>query len=290
MTRTVTAATAREELDAATAALARGGVETPRADAEWLLADVLGVGRAALGLALDAPLAAEAARRYGAAVCRRAAREPLQQILGWEAFRGIRLRVTPEVLVPRPETEILVDVALALVGNPPRPRSLRVVDVGTGSGAIACAIAAERAARVLAIDRSPAAAAVARDNVRALALESRVSVVVGDLLDPVAVRADLIVSNPPYLTTAMLRALPPEVARHEPRGAVDGGADGLDVIRPLVAAAPARLAPGGAIALETAGGPQAARVAGLLREAGFVEVVVRADLVGVQRFVTGRML
>jgi release factor glutamine methyltransferase len=184
----------RDDVAAATAALADAGIETARADAEWLLAGLLGVGRAGLTLGLDAGLDADTARRYDAAVRRRAAREPLQRILGWEGFRSLRLRVTPDVLVPRPETETLVDWALALA---PAPRL--VIDVGTGSGCIACAIAAERpSARVIALDDAPAAAAAAQANVDALRLGDRVTVVAGDLLEALGTgRADLIVANLP---------------------------------------------------------------------------------------------
>lgn len=275
----------RDDLAAATATLARAGVETPRADAEWLLAGLRGVGRATLALALDAKLDAETARRYDAAVRRRAGREPLQQILGWEGFCGLRLTVTPDVLVPRPETETLVGWALELVA---RPRL--IIDVGTGSGCIACAIATERpAARVVAVDSSAAAAVVARTNVDALALGARVSVVVADLLETLgAVGADLIVANLPYIPTPMLPTLPPEVARHEPASALDGGADGLELIRRLIATARARLAAGGVLVLETAGGTQTPVVVERLRTAGFTGVATRPDLSGVERFVAGR--
>lgn len=275
----------REDLAAATDRLARAGIDTPRADAEWLLAGLLGVGRASLALGLDTRLDTETARRYAAAVRRRARREPLQQILGWEVFRGLRLGVTPDVLVPRPETEVLVEWALELVGD------LRLaVDVGTGSGCIACAIAAERpAARVIAVDRSPAAAAVARANADVLGLADRVGVVAADLLAPLGdVRADLVVANLPYVPTATYATLSPEVAEHEPRSAVDGGIDGLAEIRRLVAAAPAWLARGGWLVVETAGGTQAPEVVALMRTAGFTEVATRRDLAGVGRFVAGR--
>jgi release factor glutamine methyltransferase len=278
------AVTVAEWLDSAAAELGAAGVETPRVDAEWLLAHCLAVERMTLRLAPARALADEAAARYAAAVARRARREPLQQIVGSQEFRSVRVRVTRAVLVPRPETEMLVEWALELL---PAGDAL-VVDVGTGSGCIACAIAAERpAARVVAIERSPAAAAVARDN--AAHLGPRVRVLVGDLLAPLGdLRADLIVSNPPYLDAALMAALPPEVAEFEPRAAVDGGADGLDVIRPLVAGAHARLRPGGALVLETAGGEQARRVAALLRAAFFTQVSLRRDLAGVERFVAGR--
>jgi release factor glutamine methyltransferase len=275
----------RDDLVAATDTLARAGVDTPRADAEWLLAGLRGVGRAALALELDTDLDAETAQRYDAAVRRRAGREPLQHILGWEGFRGLRLTVTPDVLVPRPETESLVTWALELVVSP-----RLVIDVGTGSGCIACAIATERpAARVVAVDCFPAAAAVARTNVDALAVGARVTVVVADLLEALgAVGADLIVANLPYIPTPVLPTLPPEVARHEPASALDGGADGLQVIRRLIATARARLAAGGALVLETAGGTQTPVVVELMRTAGFTGVATRLDLSRVERFVAGR--
>lgn len=278
------AATVAEWLAVAAADLDAAGVETPRVDAEWLLAHCLAVPRLALRMARLRAVDGAVAARYAAAVARRARREPLQQIVGSQDFRGIRVGVTRDVLVPRPETEVLVEWALELLpaGEP------LVVDVGTGSGCIACAIAAERpAARVVAIERSAQAAAVARGN--AADLGGRVRVLVGDLFAPLGdVRADLIVSNPPYLDAAMLAALPPEVAEFEPRVAVDGGADGLDVIRPLVAGARARLRPGAALVLETAGGEQARRVAALLDAADFTQVSFRRDLAGVERFVAGR--
>jgi release factor glutamine methyltransferase len=275
----------RADLAAAIDTLARAGVVTPRADAEWLLAGLLGIGRATLALGLDARLDPETAARFEAAVRRRARREPLQQILGWEAFRGLRVCVTPDVLVPRPETEMLVEWALELV---PRPRL--AVDVGTGSGCIACAIAVERpSARVVAVDRSAAAAAVARANVEALGVAGRVRVVVADLLSPVGdAQADLVIANLPYVPTAVIAALSPEVARHEPRVAIDGGPDGLAELRRLVAAAPSRLQRGGRLVVETAGGTQTPEVTLLMRTAGFTDVATRRDLPGVERFVAGR--
>ena len=275
----------RDDLAAAAATLADAGIDTARADAEWLLAGLLGVGRAALGLGLDGPLDAETARRYDAVVRRRAAREPLQRILGWEGFRGLRLSVTPDVLVPRPETETLVDWALALA---PAPRL--AVDVGTGSGCIACSIAVERpSACVVAIDDSSTAAAAARTNVDALRLGDRVAVVRGDLLEALGrARVDLIVANLPYLPTTILPMLAPEVARHEPPTALDGGVDGLRLIRRLIATARPRLSAGGVLVLETAGGTQAPVVVELMRAAGFTGVATRSDLLGVERFVAGR--
>ncbi|MGH7353127.1 MAG: peptide chain release factor N(5)-glutamine methyltransferase [Candidatus Rokuibacteriota bacterium] len=307
------ARTVSRQLELAAQRLAAAGIDTPRVDAEWLLADVLGVRRAALWTEPGRALDDDSVVRYGAAVRRREAREPLQQITGWQDFRGLRLRVTPDVLVPRPETELLVDWALELFdecaalggvgvrcrrpfdgrGEPAKGGHLgapRVIDVGTGSGCIACALAAERpGARVLAIELSPRAAAVARANVVATGVGDRVSVVVGNLLGAVAAgEVDLIVANPPYLASAALVGLSPEVARHDPRAALDGGVDGLTVIRRLATSAARYLLPGGALLLETSGGEQTARVAALLRNAGLSDVATRRDLAGVERFVAGR--
>jgi release factor glutamine methyltransferase len=282
------AGTLADQLDAATSTLEAAGLSSARVDAEWLLAGLLGVGRAAVRFGLGEPAPAPLAQRYAHAVSRRARREPLQRILGWEAFRGVRVRLTDAVLVPRPETEALVEWALALL--PPRgDRRLLAIDVGTGSGCIACALAAERAdLDVVAVDVSPAAAVVARDNARALGLDARVRVVAADLFDGIHdLRADLIVSNPPYLPSELMPTLPPEVRIHEPRLALDGGRDGLAVIRRIAAAARRHVRPTGALVVETAGGDQAAAAAALLRETGWNQVTVRADLVGVARFVAG---
>lgn len=284
------ARTLRGELDAATATLAAAGIATPRVDAEWLLAAVLGEGRFAAQLDLGRTLARPLVAGYRAAVQRRARREPLQRILGREAFRGLSVRLTGDVLVPRPETELLVEWALELLPPARADRRPLAVDLGTGSGCIACALASERRdVDVLAVDVSHAAAAVARGNAVALDLAHRVSVAAGNLLDAVAAgRADLVVSNPPYLSSALVLTLEPEVWRWEPRLALDGGADGLAVMRALVVDAPRVLRPGGALVIETAGGSQAVAVAGLLHTAGFGTVAVRADLAGVDRFVAGR--
>ena len=191
--------TRRAELAAAVELLSAAGIPTARVDAEWLLAAVLGVGRFQAQLDLDRTLPAPVATRYATAVRRRARREPLQQILGWEAFRGLRLRVTADVLVPRPETETLVEWALGLLPARRDGVRLRALDLGTGSGAIACALAAERGdVEVIASDVSQAAAVVARENARRLGLAGRVRVVVADLAGALGrARADLIVSNPP---------------------------------------------------------------------------------------------
>ncbi|MBI3635310.1 MAG: peptide chain release factor N(5)-glutamine methyltransferase [Candidatus Rokubacteria bacterium] len=280
--------TRHDPLAAAVETLAAAGITTPRADAEWLLAGVLGGGRVDARLAAGTPLGPDVARRFADAVRRRAAREPLQHILGWEGFRGLRFTVTPDVLVPRPETETLVEVAL---GRLPAPgaRRLLALDAGTGSGCIACALAYERPdLDVVASDVSERAADVARANARALGLDARVRVLVADGLPALGRGAALIVANLPYVPTAMLAALDPEVARHDPRVALDGGPDGLAVIRPFIGAAGRALAVGGALALETDGGDQARAVAQLMRAAAFDDVELHRDLPGLERFVTGR--
>jgi release factor glutamine methyltransferase len=173
------------------------------------------------------------------------------------------------------------------------PASPLVADIGTGSGAIACALATERPdARVLATELSPAALAVAEDNVRALGLADRVRLRAGDLLDPLAAergRLDMIVANAPYLPSGILPSLPREVFAFEPRQALDGGPDGMDVIRRLLTAAPAALRPGGWLLLEI-GEEQAGPLAALMTAQGFVAIASRDDLRGVERYLAGRRL
>ena len=274
-------------LAAGTDALRAAGVDGAGVDAEWLLASVLRMPRGALRVEPRRTLEPAEAGRYVARLRRRMNREPLQHVLGTAPFRHITLRVGPDALIPRPETELLAEWALELL--PDTLASPLVIDVGTGTGCIACAIAWERpGARVVALEASPRAAAMARDNVAALGLAGRVSVEVSDLFATVgATRAHLVVSNPPYLPTDLIRTLSPEVNR-DPRIAMDGGGDGLGVIRRIIADAPSHLVPGGALLLETFGGEQAGSVAGLLREHGFEAIETRRDLAGVERFVGGR--
>jgi release factor glutamine methyltransferase len=280
----------RHLVEAAAAHLDEAGIESARGDAEWLLAGILDLGRGALGLRLDEEPGATLTSRYQAAVQRRARREPLQRILGWEEFRGLRLALTPAVLVPRPETEMLVELALALLPVPGDERRLLVVDVGTGCGCIACAIAAERPdAQVLATDRSLESLTVARENARRLGLAGRLREVASDVLAAVRDgRVDLIVSNPPYLPSGWLSRLDPEVRDHDPVAALDGGPDGLRVLERLVAESTRTLRSGGALVVETAGDAQAAEVARRAAGVGLVGAQVRRDLAGVGRFVIAR--
>jgi len=272
------------------ARLEAAGLATARQDAEWLLASILDVARFDLFREPEREVTAGAAARYQALVERRAGHEPLQHLLGFEDFHGVRLAVTPDVLIPRPETEGLVDWAIALLGS---GSSAVVADVGTGSGAIACALAAAvPGLDVLAVDRSLAALSVAAKNVRALGLSARVRLLAGDLLAPLGSLPrglDMVVANPPYLPSAVIGGLPREVAGFEPRLALDGGSDGLQVIRRIVAAAPAALRPGGWLLMEI-GEDQAGSVASLMAAEGFSGIASRLDLRGVERYVAGRLL
>ena len=279
--------TVRAALDLGAAALQDAGIDGGRVDAEWLLAAALGVSRGRLGLHVRQALEPTDAARYVRALRRRIAREPLQHIVGTQAFRDLTLSVSGAALVPRPETEALAGWALELLPAPAR----LAIDVGTGAGCIACALACERPdLRVIALEISPRAAALARDNVAGLGLGARVAVKVSDLFSALAAeRADLIVSNPPYLPSGLIASLAPEVSRYDPRLALDGGPDGLDVIRRLVDAAPRWLAPGGWLVLETGGGEQLAPVVALLAARGFQPVQTRPDLAGVVRFAAGGM-
>jgi release factor glutamine methyltransferase len=282
-------ASVRDLLDDAVARLTAAGVASPRVDAEWLLADALGVRRGQLVAEMPRIPGDASVERYAASIGRRVERVPLQHILGTQAFRDTAVRVGPEVLVPRPETELLVSWALELL-PPPGATAPLVLDVGTGSGCIAGALASERRdVRIIALDTAPGAAAIARANIAALGLGDRVTVAVSDLFAALApTRADLIVSNPPYLPTGVVDTLAPEITDHEPRAAIDGGPDGLDVIRRLIADAPRWLRPGAALVLETAGGDQADAVEALMRTAGFTGMAARRDLAGTVRFVAGR--
>lgn len=303
---------ARDALAAAGAALAAAGVPTPGLDAELLLAHLTGQPRLMLRLGPD--LDSDQAHAYAGLVARRAAREPLQHIVGTAAFRHLELGVGPGTFVPRPETELLVDEALAaLAGRPGRPT---VVDLCTGSGALALAIATERPGTdVVAVELSEAALGQARANAAALtdALErvgSTVDVVAGDAtvvaapdapLARLRGRVDVVVSNPPYIPDGMVPR-DPEVREHDPHAALFGGPDGLAVVRPLVAQAALLLRPGGLLVVEHADvqGEQAgaAGVPGVLRahlvpgsqgaEPAWQDVADHLDLAQRPRYTTAR--
>ena len=271
-------------------ALRSAGVESAPVDAEWLLAGALRISHGALSAEPRRTLEAPEAGWYVAALRRRMKREPLQHILGSQPFRHVTVRVTADAMVPRPETELLAAWALDLL--PRGPRRPLAIDLGTGTGCIACAIASERPdVEVIALEAAARAVTLARENVAALGLSGRVRVEVSELFSALgATLADVIVCNPPYLPTGLIATLAPEVSQYDPRGALDGGVDGLRVIRRIVAEAPQRLLPGGALVLETAGGDQARAVVALMEKASFTGVQTRRDLAGVERFVAGRIL
>ena len=264
------------------------GVPAPEWDAELLLRHVLGWDRASLLASPAAAVAAGPEREYRDLVAQRAKRVPLQHLTGLQAFWKHEFRVTRDVLIPRPETELLVETALELVRPLDRPL---VVDVGTGSGCIALSLASERAdAEVHATDISAAALRVARENARRLALEGRVAFHLGQILEPVTGlegRVDLVVSNPPYVDPAEREALEPEVREHEPQMALFPPGDALELYRSLVPQALQWLRAGGFLAVEIA--PALAdAVASLFAGAGFEDVRVANDLAGRARLVRGR--
>ncbi|MHB9149366.1 MAG: L-threonylcarbamoyladenylate synthase [Thermoleophilia bacterium] len=299
------------------------GSSSPRLDAELLLAEALGVGRIDLYTQYDRPLGVDEVDAYRALVARRGKREPVAYILGRAAFRYLTLKVTPATLIPRPETEELVDAVLEWlrvhpvleaeapaqppVGSGPVPAAApeppaasepfaapaapavhaapAVVDVGTGSGAIALSLAGEGGVRVLGIDVSEAALRVAEENRAALGLDSQVELHAGDLLEGVAPGSmRVVVANLPYVTDGERGSLEPDVRDFEPVSALFAGVDGLDQIRRLVPQAAAALGPGGALFLEVGAG-QAEEVRVLAAAAGFEQIAIIPDLSGKDRIV-----
>jgi release factor glutamine methyltransferase len=267
--------TIREALVGATGVLGQAGCDSPRLDAELLLAEALRVGRAQLVLDAASPLDRVAAERFAALVRRRVAREPVAYILGRKEFRYITLSVDPRVLIPRPETELLVEVGLTL------PAGASVVDVGTGSGAVALALKHERPDLVVTgTDASEDALAVARDNAERLRLD--VTFLRANLLDGVPGPFDAVLANLPYVPEDA--ELAPEITGHEPTAALYAGADGLDAIRMLVG----MLGGVAVAAVEIGGEKQADPVASLLRNAGFESLEVLRDLAGHERVLVAR--
>jgi release factor glutamine methyltransferase len=264
----------RQVLREAVEKLADAGVDTPALDAELLLAEALGLRRERLVIEGPPVLAAAEVTRFEALLARRVDREPVAYILGSKPFRWITLAVDRRVLIPRPETEMLVEIGLAL------PSGARVVDVGTGSGAVALALAFERPdIEVLGTDLSADALAVAEENARRLGLD--VSFMQADLLDGVPGSFDAVLGNLPYVIEGT--TLEPEITRYEPTEALFAGPDGLELIRRLIA----QVADIPLIALEI-GPEQAVPVTDLLHDRGFRRTEVHRDLAGHQRIVVGR--
>ena len=273
------AGTVRDALGAAADALRAAGVESPRLDAELLLAAAMGADRARLVAAPQGPVPAAAARRFGAMVRRRVRREPVAYVLGRKGFRHLELTTDPRALIPRPETELLVEVGIELAPS-------RALDVGTGTGAVALALADELAAvHVLATDTSTDALALARENARRLGLESRVRFEPGSL--PAGRRFDLILANLPYVAARDYERLAPEIRAYEPRAALVPGPTGLEAIEALLGALALGACEAAAVALEVGAG-QAQAVEALVRDAGYAEAELRRDLAGIERVVVGQ--
>lgn len=264
--------------------LAGRGVTSPRLNAELLLGHVIGRGRMQLYLEFERPLTAAELDQLRPLVRRRGQQEPLQYVLGETDFRGLRLKVDRRALIPRPETELLVE--LVREWSAAQPPVLRALDLGTGSGAIAAALATLwPTAAVVAAERSPEALALAQENFAALGLEGRVQSVPAAWFEGVPPGPyDVIVSNPPYLTAAEVAAAAPEVRQHEPRAALEAPDEGLADLRAILAAAPGHLRPGGLLALET-GCDHHADLTARLQAAGFQQVAARQDLTGRDRFI-----
>lgn len=270
-----------ETLKKAADFLSRKGLESPRTEAEHLFAAGLGLKRLDLYLQFERLLTEPEVEKLRALTVRRGNREPLQHIVGHVDFRDLRLKSDPRALVPRPETEELVDLALALF---PAEQAVRVLDLGTGSGAIALALAAERPAWVVeAVDRSRDALALARENAERCGLTTRVAFAESDWFSAVTDAYDLIVSNPPYLTEAEVAEAEPEVRQFDPVSALVAPEGGLADLRKILSAAPAHLRAGGWVLCET-GIAQHAALAALSQQMGYAEAMGLPDLSGRPRF------
>jgi release factor glutamine methyltransferase len=274
-------------LDWTTRRFESAGVDSPRLAAQVLLAHALGCDRVGLYVQFDKPLGEGELARYRELVRRRLAGEPVAYLVGSQEFWSISLAVDERVLIPRRDSETVVEAVLAEVAD--RAAPLRIADVGTGSGALALALLRELpAARAVATDLLPGPLALAAQNAAQLGFSDRIELRQGDLLEPLgADRVDLLVANLPYVPSRDIDQLAAEV-RREPRTALDGGADGLDLIRRLVAGALDHLAPGGLVALEH-GFDQGGAVRELFERGSFEPARTRADLAGHPRVTTARL-
>jgi release factor glutamine methyltransferase len=263
------------------------GIDSPRLTIEELLGHVLSASRLQLYMDLQRPLEAGELARLRELVEQRNARVPLQHLLGSVAFRGRRFTVDRRALIPRPETELLVEACLAELPAEQRASSL---ELGIGSGVIGLSLLAERPAlRLVAVELSTEAAALARENADQLGLSSRLDLREGDLFAPLRAgeRFDLMVSNPPYVASEVIATLEPEVRDHDPRLALDGGMEGLEIIRRIAAHAATWIVPGGLLALEI-GDDQGVAVKALLERAGFEDIQIKKDYAELDRLALGR--
>jgi release factor glutamine methyltransferase len=274
--------TIRDVLEWMTRDFESRGIESPRLDAELLVASALGVDRIGLYLDLSRPLLEEERRAIRPLITRRREREPVAYILGYRDFYGRRFQVSPDVLIPRPDTESLIEHALELI---PADVRARVIDVGTGSGAIAITLAAERPlADITATDISEAALCVATRNADRLGVADRIHFEHGDLLGAGG-RYDFVVSNPPYIASVDIAGLQPEVQRHEPAVALEGGEDGLDLVRALVRQSTGATEVGAQMLIEVGAG-QASKVASIAEGSeSWAYVTTYLDLNRIERVV-----
>jgi release factor glutamine methyltransferase len=265
----------------ASRALAEAGIDEPRREARLLLSNVLGVDVAAILGRPDRLLRAEERARLAALVARRAAHEPVARLLGRREFWSLDFALSPATLVPRPDSETVVEAVLAHIGGGGAPR--RLLDLGTGSGCLLLALLSELpAASGIGVDVAPDAASTARRNAVALGLADRAGFVAGSWAAAIAGRFDVVVVNPPYVPTGAIAALAPEVRRHDPLRALDGGAGGLDCYRALAPEMPRLMREGGLAAFELGAG-QAQSVAAIMGSAGLEIVEIRRDLAGTER-------
>jgi release factor glutamine methyltransferase len=279
--------TVGQALGEAVRRLSGAGIESAGREARLLLGHVAGLAPATLIGWPETELPAPALAAFDAAVERRCRREPVSRILGRREFWSLDLALGPATLDPRPDSETLVEAALALL--PDRDGSRRVLDLGTGSGCLLLALLGEWPNAVgLGLDRAEAAVRTARDNARALGLDGRARFVVGDWTQALGEAGfDLVVANPPYVETAAIDRLEPEVRLHDPRAALDGGPDGLGCYRAILGDLGRILVPGGLVVLELGQG-QAGSVAELVRAGGLEPVGLRHDLAGIERAFIGR--
>lgn len=261
-------------------------VDTPILDSRLLLCEATNLSQEQLHAHPETILSPESTQKFREWINRRAHREPLAYILGKKEFYGLSFEVSPAVLIPRPETEVLVETGIRLIKDLPNPM---VVDIGLGSGAIAISIAKQlQNAHVYGTETSGEALQVSMRNAECLAIADRVCFLEGNLLDPLTGRLfDLVIANPPYVPSAEIAILQPEVAAYEPRQALDGGPDGLAYYRMIIPQAVYHLKPHGWLAMEVGAG-QASEVVGILTIHGYTDICTVCDLAGIERIVYGR--
>jgi len=272
--------------------LRSGGIETGRLDAELLLGHILGLTREQLMVGANRLLSSEQREEYADVLRRRLQREPVAYITSRQEFWSLDFDVTSDVLIPRPETERLVEIALKLGAEMSTGGALRILDIGTGSGAIAIALASElRAAEIFATDVSEPALVVARGNAVKHRIAARMQFLRGDLFEAISdvkVAYDLILANPPYIRRGEIDELEPEVSQWEPRGALDGGVDGLDFYRRIAAEACHYLRPNGAVVVEMGADMGAAVMTLFESPGGYAGAQIYQDYSGKDRVVVAR--